>query len=118
MGLFSDFLGSQGRKESARQADIANQSQEFINIIDQYLAQLIPGSQEYNDLTAFGQKYLSQIAAGEMAVPELGGSVLDQQPAAMQYGKQLVDQYNARIAAGGPATALESRTDQTFQGLS
>lgn len=110
MGLFDWWSGSSS-KDAARSSDIASQSQQFIDIINQGLAQLTPGSPEYNDLTAFGQKYLGQISQGEIPVPELGGAVLDQQPAATQYEQQLIKQQQDRIAAGGPANALESRTN-------
>lgn len=116
---FASLFGGGGKsqKTAAHQEDNARQAEEFVGIINQYLGQLVPGSQEYNDLVNFGNKYLQQIESGAIPVSELGGSVLDQQPAANQYGSQLVQQQQGRIAGGGPATALEARTQQQIGNL-
>jgi len=93
-----DF-GGDDTGEAQRQEDIARQREEVQNIGNQFLAQLVPGSAEFNEL----QAAISQRTQG-VASPE------DEQAIIRDLGQQLVTQQQARIAGGGPATALEART--------
>lgn len=106
MSIFSDFFGTQATKESARLADIASQDEQSRQILNEYLAQLVPGSEEYN-------RFVTE--AGALAAQTSAEG--DQQGMIRALGSQLVQQQQARIAAGGPATAVEARTDQSYQGL-
>ena len=106
-----------GEKEARRQEDIARQTSEIQAMGNQFLSQLVPGSEEYNRYASFLQQMVSRASEGAFAVAELGGSVLDQQEAVRQFGEQIVRQQGERIAGGGPATPLEARTDLAFGGL-
>lgn len=99
---------SGGQEKSARlQEDRARQTEQAQAIVNQVLAQLVPGSQEYNDWAAFGAKKVADVRNG---VPWTESEL-------SQQGQQIVSQQQSRIAAGGPATALEARTNLSFQGL-
>ena len=93
-------------KEARRQEDIARQDEESRSILESFLAQLIPGSEEFNRLMSEGTALARQTV-------DPG----DQQDLIRQLGSQLVSQQQARVAAGGPATATEARTNLSFQGL-
>lgn len=98
-------------------ADVSRQREEVRAIIGGYLAQLVPGSAEYTQLQAIGQRLMDMVAQGPTAISELPGQLLDQQQAANAIGQQIVSQQQQRIAAGGAATPFEARTEQAFQGL-
>lgn len=93
-------------KEAARRADIAQQTEASLNELNQWLAQLVPGSEEYRQLQAQGQA-LVQGTAGEG----------DQQAEIRALGSQLVQQQQDRVGAGGAATPLEARTNLAVQGI-
>ena len=102
-----DLGGRQDReKEAKRQEDIARQNEESQNTLNQFLSQLVPGSEEYNRLQTEGGLLVSRTS-------EAGS----QQDLIRQLGSQLVTQQQQRIAGGGAATALEERTGRAFEGL-
>ena len=102
-----DFGGRKEReKEARRQEDIARQNEESQNMLNQFLSQLVPGSEEYNQLQAQG-----------LALVRATAGAGDQQDQIRQLGSQFVTAQQARIAGGGPATALEARTDLATRGL-
>lgn len=91
--------GRKGReKEAKRQEDIARQREERQNTQNQFLSQLVPGSEEFNQLQTLDANALTPDQIRET-------------------GNQLVAQQQARIGAGGPATALEARTNLSVEGL-
>ena len=94
------FKGGGGGEKAARRAeDVARQTEDSENILNQFLSQLIPGSQEFNQLQSEGINLVRQTAdAG------------DQQEMIRQLGSGLVSQQQARIASGDYATAFEART--------
>ena len=97
-----DFGGRQDReKEAKEQESFARSQEERQSIKNQFLSQLVPGSAEYNELQA--------ILIGPGSGPTHGEI--------NQLGSELVQRQQARIAAGEPATALETRTGLAFQGL-
>jgi hypothetical protein len=98
--------GGGGEKDARHQEDIAKQNEESQNILDQFLAQLVPGSDEYNRLQTEGIALVRGTAGAG-----------DQQDQIRQLGSHYVSQQQARIAGGGPATALEARTNLASQGL-
>ena len=89
-------------KEAKRQEDVARQREQFQNESNQLLSQLIPGSQEFQEL-----QELARLGVGDST----------QRDAFFARAPQLVQQQQARIAAGGPATALEARTNLSVEGL-
>ena len=93
-------------KEAARQEDIARQNEESQNIFDQFLAQLTPGSTEFNQFQTEGGLLVSQTS-------EAGS----QQDLIRELGSRLVDEQRVRLEAGEPITGLESRTDLAFGDL-
>lgn len=93
-------------KDAERQADIARQREEVRVIGEQFLAQLAPGSQEANQLQSEIQRLMATVE-----------SPASEQDIIRQLGQQLVSQQGARIAAGGPATPLEARTQAAVGGL-
>ena len=99
-------MSGKAGKEARRQEDVARQNEEAQNILNQFLSQLVPGSEEFNRMQTEGLA-LVRATAGEG----------DQAEQIRQLGSQLVSAQQSRIAAGGPATALESRTGLAFQGL-
>lgn len=95
--------GRKGReKEAKRQEDVARQREEFRNQANQLLSQVPPNSQEFQQI-----QELARLGEGDSAQR---GAFFTQAP-------QLVQQFNARVAAGGPATALEARTNLSVEGL-
>lgn len=108
---------SGGSKDEARQEDVARQREEVLSIGNQFLSQLVPGSQEYNELQAFIQEMVQRSSEGPFAVSQLGGQSLDQQEAVRLFGQQIVQQQQQRISEGGAATPLEARTNLAFQGV-
>ena len=102
----SDLFGG-GREKEARQNEQAARSQsELQAIANQFLAQLIPGSAEYNE-------FISRVGPLITAwnTPEDEPSII------RQLGSELVSKQQGRIGAGEPATGLEARTDLAFKGL-
>lgn len=102
----SSAFGGGGEKEARRQEDIARQKEEVQQIVNSFLAQLVPGSDEYNQLASEGNRLVLT-----------SSSPLDEQSLARELGQRLVGQQQARIAGGGPATALEARTQKAFEGI-
>lgn len=103
----SVFSGRAGReKEAKRQEDIARQREETQNILNTFLSQLAPGSEEYNRLVAEGGRFVQTSESPE-----------NEQDLVRQLGQQLVTAQQDRIAGGGDATALEARTSKAFGGL-
>ena len=100
----SDWFGSE--QEGPREGDIARQRERDQTLLNQYLAQLQPGSAEYTQLLSEGQGWLGRIGEG----PDFSGMIRD-------LGTKLVQQQGARIAEGGAATPLEARTNLAFSGL-
>lgn len=100
----SDWFGSE--QEGPREGDIARQRERDQTLLNQYLAQLQPGSAEYTQLLSEGQGWLGRIGEG----PDFSGMIRD-------LGSKLVQQQGARIAEGGAATPLEARTNLAFSGL-
>src|SRR3990167_7949162 len=98
--------GGGDEKEARRQEDIARQREETLSIGNQFLAQLVPGSQEYNELQGEIQRLQQTVA-----------SPLEEQTLVREFGQRLVSQQQARAAAGEPITALEARTQKAFEGL-
>src|SRR3990167_1992228 len=86
-------------KESRRQEDIARQREAAQNTQNQFLAQLIPGSPEHAQFQSESARLISGISGPE-----------DEEALVRDLGTRLVQQQQARITAGGPATALEART--------
>lgn len=93
--------GKEG-KEARRQEDVARQREEFRNQSNQLLAQLAPGSAEFQQA-----QELARLGEGDSA----------QRDAFFAQVPQLVQQQQARIAAGGPAGPLEARTNLAFKGF-
>jgi len=90
------IAGGKGEeKESRRQEDVARQREQFQNASNQLLAQLIPGSAEYQEA-----QELSRLGVGDS----------NQRDAFLARAPQLVQQQQARIAAGEPATAQQAAT--------
>ena len=83
-----------------RQADLAGQAEEVQQIGNTFLAQLIPGSTEFIEFSAFLSDMVLRSGEGAFAVDELGGAVLDQQQAVQQFGAQIVTTQADRISAG------------------
>ena len=102
----SECGGGGGEKEARRQEDVARQAESVLNIGNQFLSQLVPGSQEYNELQAEIQRLW-----------QTSESPLDEQSIVRELGQRLVSQQQARAAAGEPITALEARTQKAFEGL-
>ena len=101
-----DFGGGGDTKEATRQEDIARQREETQNIGNQFLSQLAPNSQEFNELQAQLAFHTQNVASPE-----------NEQEIIRQLGQRLVSQQQARVAAGGAAGPLEERTNLAFQGL-
>ena len=90
-------------KQVAHQEDVARQKEEVRNFGNQFLAQLIPGSPEFNQFQSFVGQMVERTGEGAFAIPELGGASVDQQEAVRRFGQQLVSQQQARVAgATGP----------------
>ena len=110
MGLFSDITGSKGRKEASRREDAARQEETSRNLLNELLAQLIPGSEEYTRLLTEGTDLVRRT-----------GDPGDQAEMIRQLAMPIIAAQQQRVAAGGAATPLESRTDlatQRLRGLS
>lgn len=99
-----DFGAGGNEKEARRQEDIARQREQAQAELNSQLALLNPTSPEYTQLLSEGNALVARVA-------EEG----DQQAQIRELGTRLVQQQNARIAAGGPAGALEERTDLAFR---
>lgn len=97
-------MSSKGSKEGRRQEDLARQAEERQDLINQYLAQLVPGSEEYTQFVT---------ETGPLVRLQGGDAPED----IRQMGQRLVSAQQARIAAGGAATPLEERTQKAFAGL-
>lgn len=91
---------------TGHEADVARQREEVLSVGQQFLSQLVPGSEEYNQLQSAIQQYAQQVA-----------SPANEQGLVSQLGQQLVSQQGSRIAAGGAASPFEARTNKAFQGL-
>lgn len=83
-------------KEAKRQEDVARQREQFQNDSNQFLSQLTPGSAEWQEMQELARRGLSDSG---------------QREAFFTRAPQLIQQQQARIASGGPATALEARTN-------
>ena len=90
--------GNGDEKAAKHQEDVARQREERANLKNQFLSQLVPGSEEFNQIQSLDVNALTP----------------DQ---IRQTGNQLVAQQQTRIGAGGPATALEARTNLSVEGL-
>ena len=96
-----------GKKDRGpTEGDIARQRDRDQLLLNQFLAQLVPGSAEFQELQSRGQEWLSQIGSG----PDFTAMIRD-------LGTQLASQQSQRIAAGGPATPFEARTNAQSQAL-
>lgn len=94
-----DVFGKGDEKEARRQEDLAKQQESVTNIGNQFLAQLIPGSQEYNEFQSEA-----------LRLAQTSGSPLDEQTLVRELGQRMVAQQQARVAGGGPATAQQAAT--------
>jgi len=97
-GLFGG--GGGDKKETQRQQDIASQTEGGQNLLNQFLSQLVPGSEEFNQLLTEGAEFVkfdAQKGVDTSSIRELGS--------------RLVKQQSDRIAGGGAATAQEARTN-------
>ena len=102
-----DVGGRKGReKEAKREEDVARQQEEVQITGNQFLSQLAPGSAEFNELQAAISQRTQTVESEE-----------DEQAIIRDLGQRLVSQQQTRIAQGDPATALEARTDRSFEGI-
>lgn len=97
-----------GTKEAARRSDLASQSQQFIEDATPILAQLVPGSEEFNQGLTIFLDMARSISHGGPATDRTG---------AFANISTLVRQQQERVAKGGPATSFEARTDLAFEAL-
>ena len=93
-------------KDARRQEDLARQKEDVQNIGNQFLSQLVPGSQEYNEL----QSEILRLA-------QISASPADEQSLVREAGQRAVSTQQARIASGGAATPLEARTNLAVEGI-
>lgn len=87
-------------------ADIANQRQTAQSTLDSFLAQLLPGSEEFNRLQTEGGRLVQTVSGPD-----------DEEALIRQLAAQLVQTQQGRISEGGPGTALEARTNLATGGL-
>ena len=97
---------ARARKEAERRADLARQAQEVFDIGRNFLSQLPPGSNEYNE-------YMGELLRLVRESSGPGNEQEDVRRLGMEYVKRLQD----RVAGGGAATAYESRTDLSYEEL-
>ena len=86
--------------EGADPEDVAKQREETSTIGNQYLAQLVPGSAEYNELQSEIQRQVSQVGGGRPTQADIRA-----------FGEEIVKRQQARVARGEPITPLEARTN-------
>ena len=92
------------QKDEARKADVSRQAEEVRQIGNQFLAQLVPGSEEYTQLQNEVLRLISTVE-----------SPADEQALARELGQRLATQQQQRISSGGPATPLEARTQAALE---
>lgn len=103
-------------KDERKNADIAAQREKARQMGNEILAQLVPGSREYQEFQALITE-ITSTAPGEPITFSNGQRGYFDTERLQNEGRRYTSEFNARIARGEPATALEARTDQSISGL-